>query len=182
MDELSDGGQVLFETEDAMLSRLSPLPKIDWEPETRFKGKTIAEVLEKYCKSCLKKRERNYLNAWLRGYSKFEAGWKVQYQSKRQNRFPVTDALEDLHVRKIPFRIECLWDVGFTGFLVDKDVTPSRLQIDEYNDKQQFVDSEELLEVPEHDWVEKFNDTEVEDIVKKMVSYLKMSSIISIID
>jgi hypothetical protein len=50
LDDLNDGGHVICETDDAMLSRLSPLPKLDWQPEERFKGKTIAETLEKYCK------------------------------------------------------------------------------------------------------------------------------------
>jgi hypothetical protein len=50
LDDLNDGGEVIYETDDSMLCRLSPLPKLYWQPEERFKGKTIAETLEKYCK------------------------------------------------------------------------------------------------------------------------------------
>lgn len=173
LDNLNDGAEVICETEDAMLSRLSPLPKIDWKPETRFKGKTIAEALEKYCKSCLKKHERNYLNCWLRGYSKFWEGWKVKYGSKTCRRSPIADVLEDLLLRKIPFRIGCRWDTGFTGFLVNKDVSPSRLQVDEYNNKHQFVAPDELLEVRENDWVKSFSEKEVYDVVKQISYYLE---------
>jgi hypothetical protein len=45
LDQLSDNAEVVCETEDAMLSRLSPLPKIDWKPHNRFKGRTIAETI-----------------------------------------------------------------------------------------------------------------------------------------
>ena len=173
MDDLSDGVQVLCETEDAMLSRLSPLPKIDWTSETRFKGKTIADVIEKYCKYLFQKDKRDYLSCWLRGYSKFEAAWKVRYESKKYNNFKIGDILEDLHSKKIPFRIEMLWDDGFRAILVNKDVVPSRIKVDEYNNKQQLVDVDELLEVPENDWIIKFHETEVEDAVRQMYYYVK---------
>jgi hypothetical protein len=172
MDDLSAGGEVLFETEDAALSRLSPLPKIDWTRETRFKGKTIAEVMEKYCKYRLQKDERDYLNSWLRGYSKFEAGWKVRYESKNDYKFPIADVLEDLHSRKIPFRIEMLWDDGFRAILIKREISPSRVEVDNYNDKHQFLEAYELLEVPENDWIIKFHATEVEDAVRQMNYYV----------
>jgi hypothetical protein len=113
------------------------------------------------------------LHSWLRGYSKFLAGWKVRYESKNDNKFPFADVLEDLHSKKLAFRIECLWDDGFKAILVNKDVSPSRLQVDEHNDRQPGGDADTLLEVPEVDWVKKFHENKVEDTVKQLVYYLK---------
>ena len=172
LDDLNDGTEIIFETDEAMLNRLSPLPKIDWQPKDRFKGKTIGQTLEKYCKYCVKSDNKNYLNSWLKGYSKFLAGWKIKYRSKRPNRFPFADVLQDLHLKKIPFRIECLWDDGFKAILIDQNVHPSRIEVDEFNDKQQFIDPKNFLEVPEIDWVKTFHDTKVEDAAKRMSYYL----------
>lgn len=45
LDYFSSDVLVISETAEAILKRLSPLPKFDWISENRFKGNTIAEVL-----------------------------------------------------------------------------------------------------------------------------------------
>jgi len=152
---------------------LSPLPKFDWRPENRFKGKTIAQTLEQYAKSYLKKGYNDeYLNSWLRGYSKFGAGWKIEYtHSKRK--LPVAGILEDLHRKKIPFRIESFWDTGFAAILVNKEVTPGRVQVDEHNEYYRSEDIDNLLEVPENDWLKRFYAPDIEEVVRKMNFYVK---------
>ena len=166
--DFSTDAHIMSENVEGALKRLVPLPKFDWRPENRFKGKTIAKTIEQYAKSYLKKGYKDeYLSCWLHGYSKFGAGWKVEYaHSKRK--FPVAKILEDLHRKKIPFRIECFWDNGFIGVLVNKEVTPSRVQVDEYNSIDR-EDIHNLFEVPECDWLKRFYAPDIEEVVRKMV-------------
>ena len=109
---------------------------------------------------------------WLKGDKRFN-----KKLTKEEVRF--ADTIKQLHDAKIFFRIEGFWDIGFTVTIVDGQIKPSRVEVDEMNclqfdnlNRDTTQQIEDLIAIPRPDWIEKVDDFYIENLSDKLAKYI----------
>lgn len=147
--------------------------RIDWK--ARYKGKTITEVCEKVNEFYIEKKPDFYYSSWIQGKPTFkdwssENGIPVLTEFQLKSK-PFTEEdqrfgelLLHLHQKNIFFRIENVWDGGFDIRIIDPQITPSQIEIDDRNislHPDLNVSTEEmyddLLPTLDRDWISDIN-------------------------
>jgi hypothetical protein len=153
--------------------------RIDWR--VRFKGKTMKEVCERVNDYYILNEPDSYYSSWIQGSPTFKH-WtnenivfvKQEFQLKSK-RFTEEDErfgelLMELHRKKIQFRIENVWDRGYDIRIINPELQPSQIEIDDYNislhpdlDVSTEKKYDDLIQALEDDWIA---DTNVRNLAE----------------
>jgi hypothetical protein len=116
---------------------------VDWL--VRYEANTIKEVCEKMTEYYIREKPDSYYSHWILRKPTFPGLLGDKYGNNHPYDYPIIYGpltvgerdfairLMQLHLSGILFRIESVWDSGYTISIVDPEIKPSNVDIDRLN-------------------------------------------------